>query len=98
MKDRLHDDAMAELFLEDPRFAVGYLSEQLRDGEQADFLIALRQFVQAHGGVQTVAEKAGLNSSQLDEMLSARGDPTMRVLRAVLQTVGLKLKVEKTVD
>ncbi len=43
MKDRTHDDAMAELFKEDVAFATQYLNEILEDGDQADLLIALRQ-------------------------------------------------------
>lgn len=41
MKDCAHDDAMAEFFKGDQAFAVGYLNQLLRDGGQADFLVAL---------------------------------------------------------
>lgn len=47
MKDRSHDDAMVELFSDDPEFAAHYLDEILRDGEPADLLIALRQMAAA---------------------------------------------------
>ena len=50
MKDRSHDDAMAELFREDPAFATEYLNSVLEDGEQADLLVALRQMAKAFGG------------------------------------------------
>ena len=42
MKDRSHDQAMAELFGEDPAFAADYLTSVLQVGEQADVMIALR--------------------------------------------------------
>lgn len=44
MKDRSHDEAMAELFKEDPVFAAEYLKQLLQDGESADLLVALRQY------------------------------------------------------
>ena len=53
MKDRSHDEAMAELFRDDPQFAAEYLNELLwHDGELADLLVALRQIAEAHGGVK----------------------------------------------
>jgi DNA-binding phage protein len=43
MKDRDHDEAMAELFKDDPAFATEYLNQILQDGEPGDLLVALRQ-------------------------------------------------------
>ena len=43
MKDRPHDEAMAELFARDPALAADYLNDLLQDGEAADLLVALRQ-------------------------------------------------------
>ena len=51
MKDRTHDESMAELFRKDPAFATQYLNNVLEEGEQADLLVALRQMAQAFGGV-----------------------------------------------
>lgn len=58
MKDRLHDDAMAELFQGDPNFAAEYLNSLLEVGEQADLLIALRQMAKSFGGVSTPGKNA----------------------------------------
>ena len=60
MKDRSHDEAMAELFKEDPAFAAEYLNQLLQDGEPADLLVALRQMAEAHGGVRAIAKALGL--------------------------------------
>ena len=49
MRDREHDEAMAELFREEPAFATQLLNDVLEEGEQADLLVALRQVVQAFG-------------------------------------------------
>ncbi len=58
MKDKSHDDAMSEVFEKDPAYALQLLNAILEDGEQGEFLIALRQMANAFGGVQAVAENA----------------------------------------
>ena len=61
MKDRAHDTAMAEVFRNDPAYAVDQLNSILEDGEQGELLIALRQMAEAFGGVRQVAKSAELN-------------------------------------
>ena len=95
MKDRTHDEAMAELFQEDPVYAVELLNDILEDGEQGELLIALRQMTKAFGGVQSVAEKASLNPTQLYRTLSEQGNPALRSLTAILKAMGLRLAVER---
>ena len=95
MKDRGHDESMAELFLEDPAFATQYLNSVLEEGEQADLLVALRQMAQAFGGVPAIADKAHLNATQLYRTLSAEGNPELRSLTAVLKAMGMRLAVEQ---
>ena len=58
MKDKTHDEAMAELYREDPAYALQLLNSILEDGDQSELLIALRQMAKAFGGVQAVAEQA----------------------------------------
>jgi len=94
MKDRSHDEAMAELFREDPGFAAEYLNQLLQDGEPADLLVALRQIAQAQGGVRAIAKKTELNANQLYRTLSPRGNPELRSLSAVLKAIGLCLAVQ----
>lgn len=95
MKDKNHDEAIAELFVEDPALAVTYLNEILRDGDQTDLLIALRQLTAAFGGISRVAETAHLNPTQLYRTLSADGNPELRSLTAVLRVMGLRLSVQQ---
>ena len=94
MKDRDHDEAMAELFRDDPAFAAEYLSQILQDGEPAELLVALRQMAQARGGVRAIAEETELNATQLYRTLSPKGNPELRSLLAVLQALGLRLAVQ----
>jgi probable addiction module antidote protein len=94
MKDRSHDDAMAELFRDDPGFATDYLNSVLEDGEQPDVLVALRQMTKAFGGVPVIAERAQLNPTQLYRTLSPEGNPELRSLSAILKAMGLRLAVQ----
>ena len=95
MNDRTHDEAMAELFREDPDYAQEFLNGILEDGEQGELLIALRQMTKAFGGMQSVAEKANLNPTQLYRTLSEEGNPELRSLTAILKAMGLRLSVER---
>lgn len=95
MRDRAHDEAMAELFQQDPAYALALLNSIMEDGEQGELLIALRQMTRAFGGVQSVAEKANLNSTQLYRTLSEEGNPALSSLAAILKAMGLRLAVER---
>jgi probable addiction module antidote protein len=95
MKDRNHDQAMAELYKEEPAYVLKLLNGILEDGEQGELLIALRQMTKVFGGVQTVAEKANLNPTQLYRTLSVVGNPELRNLSAILKAMGLRLAVER---
>ena len=47
MKDRSHDDAMVELFRDDPAAAAATLNAILADGDQGELLVTLRQMTKA---------------------------------------------------
>lgn len=94
MKSRPHDDAMADLYRSDPAFALEVINSILEDGDQGELLTVLRQMAQAFGGVQTVAERAGLNPTQLYRTLSAKGNPALRSFLAILKSMGLRLEVQ----
>jgi probable addiction module antidote protein len=96
MKSRPHDDAMAELYRNDPALAIDVVNDILEDGDQAELLIVLRQLTQAYGGVQAVAEQAHLNPTQLYRTLSPKGNPALSSLTAILKAMGLRLKVKTT--
>ena len=94
MKDKAHDEAMAEFFHEDAAFATQYLNAILEEGDQSDLLIALRQMAKAFGGVPKIAEKAHLNPTQLYRTLSPEGNPELRSLTAILKAMGMRLAIE----
>ncbi|MCF5189269.1 MULTISPECIES: hypothetical protein [Pseudomonas] len=47
MKDRSHDEAMAELFRADPSYASELLAEVVRDGDMDELAILKRQLLSA---------------------------------------------------
>jgi probable addiction module antidote protein len=94
MKDKLHDDAMAEAYRDDPAYALQLLNAILVDGDQSEFLVALRQMAKAFGGVQAIAEQAKLNPTQLYRTLSSDGNPALSSFSAILNAMGMRLSVQ----
>lgn len=86
-----HEDAMAEVYRQDPELARDLLNAILADGDQAELLIVLRQMTKAFGGVQAVAEKANLNPTQLYRTLSPEGNPALSSFTAIVKAMGMKI-------
>jgi len=61
--------------------------------ERAGGLLALRDVAEAYGGLGLVAAQAGISRESLYRALSPKGNPTLKTLIAVLNTVGLRLSV-----
>lgn len=95
---RPHDQAVIELLHEDPAFADEYLSAALDEADQPGgreaLLTALRHIAEAQG-MTAVAERAGIPRESLYRALSARGNPTIKTLLAVVSAAGLKLSVHR---
>ena len=81
----------------DPEFAVECLKlalESLDDpDERGGSLLMLRALAEAYGGLGAVAAKAGISRESLYRSLSPKGNPTLKTLVAVLNTMGLRLSV-----
>ncbi len=80
--------------LKDPREAAAYLNAAMEEGEQALFLLALRNVAEAHGGMASVSEKAKLNRESMYRMLSKKGNPEIKSILTLLHSMGLKLSIE----
>ncbi|OZI33792.1 addiction module antidote protein [Bordetella genomosp. 5] len=93
MKSIPHDEAMAGRYRDDPAYALAMLDNILESGEQAELLITLRQLAQACGGMQSIADRSGLNLTQLYRTLSPKGNPGLSSLTAILHALGLRLAV-----
>ena len=92
-----HAREVAELRA-DRELAVEYLKaamESLDDpDERAAGLLALRTVAEAYGGLGAVAVEAGISRESLYRALSAKGNPTLKTILAVLKAVGMRLSVE----
>ncbi len=62
-------------------------------GERGGSLLLLRSLAEAYGGLGAVAAQAGISRESLYRSLSPKGNPTLKTLVAVLNTMGLSLSV-----
>ena len=92
-----HDREVAELRA-NRELAVEYLRAALESvdnpDDRAGALLALRTVAEAYGGLGAVAVQAGISRESLYKALSAKGNPTLKTILAVLKAVGMRLSVE----
>jgi probable addiction module antidote protein len=86
-----HDDWLLQQ-LADADFAAAFLNAASEDDDPATYLTALRKVVEARGGIGSVSEKTQQSRETLYRTLSARGNPTIKTLMAVLTATGLKIQ------
>jgi probable addiction module antidote protein len=79
--------------LADPEYAAEYLAQVLADKDNAAFLIALKDVVEAVGGMGGLAGRVGLKRPSLYKILSKRGNPTLTTLQEILKPLGLRVSV-----
>ena len=90
-----HDKALVEELRRDREFAAEYLKAALEDSDEPQvLLVVLRHVAEAKGGIAKIAKSAGVKRESLYRALSARGNPRLSTLTAVMKAVGLKLTVE----
>lgn len=78
--------------LADPEEAAAYLNAALEDGSQEVFLIALKDVAGAHG-LTKLARETSLNRENIYRILSEEGNPQLSSLKALLDSLGLRLAV-----
>jgi probable addiction module antidote protein len=77
--------------LSDPEKAAKYLTACYEEGPDV-FLQALRDVVDAQGGMTRTARLAGLNRESLYRQLSRRGNPSLSSLNSLMSALHLKLR------
>lgn len=82
--------------LQDPEFAAAYLEDALSESLE-EFLVALRKYVQANGGVSRCAEDSHLAREAIYRMLSEDGNPGFRSVDAILKAHGSRFSIEREV-
>ena len=86
-------------YLADPEEASAYLDAVLESGDMQALLVALKDVVKARGGMNELAQAAGLSRETLYRTLSEEGNPTLDTLSKVLDFAGLRVAVTPvTVD
>jgi len=90
-----HDKAMIEELRADPEYAEAYLQTALEEiyepGGVGGFLIALRQVIEARGGVTEISQKSGIARQHIYRALSKDGNPTLTTLTELTRAAGVRL-------
>lgn len=76
--------------LKDLDYAAGYLTAALEEGEDT-FLLAIRDVVEAQGGIGKLAKDTNLNRENLYKMLSEKGNPRLNSITAILSELGIEV-------
>jgi probable addiction module antidote protein len=79
--------------LKDPQEAAGYLNAALDDGDIDGFLEALRNVVEAYGGMTKLSEKSSKGRSSLYKTVTSTGNPYLRSTNEILHALGFHLSV-----
>lgn len=79
--------------LREPEYAAEYLARVLAEKDNAAFLVALKDVVEAGGGVGSLAGRVGLKRPSLYKILSKNGNPTLETLQEILKPLGLRVSV-----
>lgn len=78
--------------LRDPAYAAGYLNTALEDDGMEGFLYALQKVARARG-IRQVAADSDIPRESLYRALSEKGNPGVKPLARVLDSLGLRLTV-----
>src|SRR5260221_430252 len=78
---------------QNPDYAAEYLAQVLASKDKAAFLVALKDVVEATGGMSLMAKRVGLKRPSLYKVFSKRGNPTLETLQAILGALGLRVTV-----
>lgn len=83
--------------LTNPEKARSYLNVSLEeyqvDGDLPFFLLGLRNVVEAHGGVPTLAKRIGIVPEELSEILSGEVAPQLDTFISILTGLGYRLSI-----
>jgi probable addiction module antidote protein len=79
--------------LRDPEYAADYLAQVLAEKDSAAFLIALKDVVEASGGMGNLSGRVGVKRPSLYKILSKNGNPTLATLQEILKPLGLRISI-----
>ena len=79
--------------LKDPEEASEYLNAALEAGDKQAFLLALKNVLDAQGGMTRVSGKSKISRVSLYKMLSKNGNPGFENILRLLQIAGIRFRV-----
>lgn len=78
--------------LRDPKLALAYLNEALKDVDQKVFLTAMKDVLEAQNGDMTaLASQSKLNRQSLYRMLSKKGNPRWASVTSLFDALNLQM-------
>ena len=86
-----HDSLIENL--KDPCEAAAYLNAALENGDGKAFLLALRNVLEAQGGMTKVSRRTKINRVSLYKMLSKGGNPEFESILSLLKAAGIKFQI-----
>jgi len=92
MRLRNYKDDLIER-LKEPDYAAAYLAQVLEEGDKQAFLVALKDVVEAGGGMGILAQHVDIKRPSLYKILSKRGNPMLTTLQDILKPLGLRMSV-----
>ena len=94
---RNFDDIVREE-LQDPQEAQAYLDVAIElyeeDGDTQAFLMALRDVVEAQGGLGKLAQRTPFKEQKLDALFASKKKPEFSTVGAILHGLGFTLSVK----
>ncbi len=87
-----HEDLIKDL-KKNPLEAEAYLNAALEDGDERVFLLALRDVLEAQGGLTKFSKQTKLNRVSLYKMLSKQGNPEWGSIVSLLRALGIRFQI-----
>jgi HTH-type transcriptional regulator/antitoxin HigA len=89
-----YDDYVVDRFKKDPKFLKACLVsafQSYQEDRDVDYLLDTLRQAASVKGVSQLAEETGLSRQYLYEMLSEKGNPTIKVFGLVLKAFGYRM-------
>ncbi len=93
MKEQLHDYDPAEALVDEESMAI-FMEDAFETGDAA-FIAQCLGVVARAKGMTLIATEAGLSREHLYRSFSAKGNPTLKTMLAVMKSIGLELTARK---
>ncbi|OGB86290.1 hypothetical protein A3J41_01555 [candidate division TM6 bacterium RIFCSPHIGHO2_12_FULL_38_8] len=81
--------------LKDPKLAIAYLNEALKDEDERMFLIAFKKVLKAFGdqNISVLAQETNLTRGNLYRIFSEKGNPRWNSLKPLVEKLGMQIQL-----